>query len=147
MSFTSVPPALARSRWADVAVVAAAQFLGGLGTFVVMVAQVLLLQQRGASGLEVSALVIAEALPIGARGKVAGILVDRVDSRVRLVVAGLGQAASCLALGVATDRVRVIAGVLALATFAAVSTPTRQALLPTMVTRDDLPRANAIGQT
>jgi MFS family permease len=146
MSFTS-SESLVRSRWGDVAVVSAAQFLGGLATFLVMVAQVLLLQQKGASGIEVSALVIAEALPLVVLGKLVGWLVDRVDSRVLLVVAGLGQALSCVALGFATERNAIIGGVLALSVCTAVTNPTRQALLPGLVVRDDLARASAIGQT
>ncbi len=142
MSFTS-----SRSRWGDVAVASAAQLLTYLGTFLVMVTQLLAFQQRGASGLEVSALVICEALPMVALGKPIGVLVDRLDSRLLLVVAGLGQAASCLALAQATTLPAVLAGVTGLSVMTAVSTPTRAALLVAMVVRDDLPKATAIGQT
>jgi MFS family permease len=145
MPFTSPP--VVRSRWADVSIASAAQFLGALGTFLVMVTQVLVLQGRGASGLDVAALVICEALPMVVLGKPIGWVVDRVDSRVLLVVAGAGQALSCLALGYADGFAAMIGGVLALSVASAVSVPTRQALLPAMVVRDDLPRASAIGQS
>jgi MFS family permease len=112
-----------------------------------MVTQVLALQQRGASGLDVAALVICEALPMVVLGKPIGWVVDRVDSRVLLVVAGAGQVLSCLALGYADGFAPMIGGVLALSVASAVSVPTRQALLPAMVVRDDLPRASAIGQS
>jgi hypothetical protein len=62
MSFAS--PVLARTRWSDVYIASFAQFFGATGTFLVLVTLVLALQQRGASGIEVSILVIAEALPM-----------------------------------------------------------------------------------
>ncbi len=145
MSFTS--SSAVRSRWADVSIASAAQFLGALGTFLVMVTQVLALQQRGATGLEVAALVICEAVPMVVLGKPIGWIVDRVDSRVLLIVAGAGQVLSCLAMAYASGFTAVIGGVLALSVASAVSVPARQALLPAMVIRDDLPRANAIGQS
>jgi MFS family permease len=146
MSFTSAP-AVGKSRWADVTIASTAQFLGALGTFLVMVTQILVLQQRGASGLAVAALVMCEALPMVVLGKPIGRLVDRVDSRWLLVVAGGGQLLACLALAYSDGYGAVLVGVLALSLASAVSVPTRQALLPAMVVRDDLPRASAIGQT
>ncbi len=144
MSFTSTRPT---SRWTDVSIASAAQFLGALGTFLVMVTQVLVLQQRGASGLAVAVLVMCEALPMVVLGKPIGRLVDRVDSRWLLVSAGTGQLLACLALAYAEGFGAVLAGVLGLSLASAVSVPTRQALLPAMVVRDDLPRASAIGQS
>ncbi len=138
---------LARSRWSDVYISASVQLFGATGTFLVMVTLLLGLQERGASGMQVATLIIAEALPMVVLGKVMGRLVDRFDSRWLLVVAGLGQVASCRLL-VSSERFGwVLAGGVALATFSAVAGPTRAALLPAMVTRDDLPKASAIGQT
>lgn len=145
MSFTS--PVLTHSRWLDVSIASGAQFLGALGTFLVMVTQVLVLQGRGASGLEVAILVTCEALPIVVLGKPIGRLVDRLDSRPLLVVAGGGQVAACLALAYASDFRAVLGSLLGLSLASAVAVPTRQALLPAMVVRDDLPRASAIGQS
>ncbi len=146
MSFTSGPAAPA-SRWLDVTITAAAQFLGALGIFLVMVTQILVLQQRGASGLEVAALVICEALPMVVLGKPIGRLVDRVDSRLLLVVAGAGQLIACLALAETDGFGAVLVAMLGLSLAGAVWMPTQKALLPAMVVRDDLPRANAIGQS
>ncbi|HEY7225325.1 MAG TPA: MFS transporter [Micromonosporaceae bacterium] len=142
MSFTS-----GRSRWGDISVVSVAQLLSGVGTFLVMTGQVLAFQHRAASGTEVAALIICEALPMVVLGKPAGWLVDRVDSRVLLVVAGLVQAGACIGLSVTTQLSSTLAGVLVLSAAAAVSMPTRQALLPAMAVRDDLPRAAAFVQT
>jgi MFS family permease len=135
------------SRWSDVVVASAAQLLGGMATFLVMVTQMLAFQQRGASGLEVAALAFCEALPVVALGRPIGRLVDRVDSRLLLVAGGLGAAAACLALAEVDSLVGVLVGVTALSASAGVSIPARQALIPAMVVRDDLPRANAIGST
>jgi MFS family permease len=142
MSFIS-----GRSRWADVAVVSAAQLVSALGTLLVMTAQVLAFEERGAAGVAVAALVVCEALPLVVLGKPIGWLVDRVDSRVLLVVSGLGQTLACLLLAEAVSLPTVLGTVLVLSLASAVALPTRQALLPAMVHRDDLPRASAIGQT
>ncbi len=145
MSFTS--PVLVRSRWSDVYIASIAQFFGALGTFLVLVTLVLALQQRGASGVEVSILVIAEALPMVLLGKLIGRLVDRFDSRTLLVVSGVGQVLACLALAQAEQFSAVVAGAVALSVVSGVAVPTRQALTPAMVIRDDLPKASAIAQT
>jgi MFS family permease len=70
-----------------------------------------------------------------------------IASTVGPVIAGAGQVLSCLALAYASGFAAVIGGVLALSVASAVSVPTRQALLPAMVARADLPRASAIGQS
>ncbi len=146
MSFTSSRSAEA-TRWADVTIAATAQFLGALGLFLVMVAQILVLQQRGASGLEVAALVICEAVPMVVLGKPIGRIVDRVDSRLLLVVTGGGQMLACLALAQADGFGAVLGLVAGLSLASAAWVSTQKALLPAMVQRDHLPRANAIGQS
>jgi MFS family permease len=144
MSFTSERE---RSRWSDVYIAAFAQFFGALATFLVMVTLVLAMQRRGASGIEVSILVIAEALPMVLLGKFIGRLVDRVDSRRLLVIAGAGQLVAAFALAQAEQFGMVIAGAIALSVVSGIAHPTRAALVPAMVVRDDLPKASAIGQT
>lgn len=144
MSFTSQ---VEKSRWSDVYIASSVQLFGSTGAFLVMVTLVLGLQERGASGMQVAALIIAETLPMVVLGKVMGRLVDRFDSRWLLVVSGIAQVAACLLLVRATEFGWVIAGGIALATATALANPTRAALLPAMVRQEDLPRANAIGQT
>jgi MFS family permease len=144
MSFTSPS---ARSRWSDVYVSASVQLVSTAGALLVMTTLVLSLQQRGASGVEVAALVVAESLPMVVLGRVVGWLADRFDSRVLLVLAGVGQVAAAQVLVRADEFGWIIVGGIALATASAVAGPTRSALLPAMVTRDDLPRAIAVGQT
>jgi MFS family permease len=144
MSFTSELP---RSRWSDVYIASFAQFFGSLATFLVMVTLVLSLQRQGARGLEVSVLIICEALPMVILGKFIGQMVDRIDSKVLMAVSGIGQIAACLALSQATTYWAILTGAIALSVVSGVGIPARQALLPAMVTREDLPKAIAIGQT
>ncbi|MBV1851990.1 MFS transporter [Catellatospora tritici] len=139
MSFTS--------RWSDVVIASVAQLMAALGTFLVMTTLVLALQERGGSGLQVALLVVAETLPVVVLARWVGRLVDRVDSRLLLIVAGLGQVGAAFALAYASRYEWIVAGAVALACATAIAQPTRSALLPAMVTREDLARANAIGQT
>jgi MFS family permease len=141
MSFTS------GTRVRDLYVSASAQFFGALGTFLVMVTLVLALQRQGAGGLEVAALVLAEALPMVVLGKLIGAVVDRFDSRWLMTLAGAGQVAACLVLSSVDGFGAVVAGAIGLSVATGIAQPTRQALLPAIVHRDDLPRASAIGQT
>ncbi|HZM74759.1 MAG TPA: MFS transporter [Candidatus Limnocylindrales bacterium] len=144
MSFTSP---VTKTRWSDVYISSSVQLFGGTGAFLVMTTLVLGLQERGASGLQVAALIIAESLPMVVLGKLMGRMADRFDSRWLLVLAGVGQVAACQLLVSATEFGWVVAGGVALATATAVAGPTRTALLPAMAMPEDLPRANAIGQT
>ncbi len=145
MSFTS--GSVERSRWSDVYIATFAQFFGSMSTFLVLVTLLLAVEGRGASGVEISVLIICEALPMVLLGKLIGRLIDRVDSRLLLVVSGVGQVVACLALAQADQFGAVVAGAIALSAVSGIAVPTRQALLPAMVVRDDLPKASAIGQT
>ena len=113
----------------------------------VMLTLILSLEARGASGVEVAILVIAEALPMVLLGKLIGRLIDRVDSRLLLVVFGAGQVLACLALAQAEHFGTVVAGAIVLSAVSGVAVPARQALIPSMVVRDDLPKASALAQT
>ncbi|MEU9824877.1 MFS transporter [Micromonospora chersina] len=142
MSFTSGP-----SRWADVWLATAARGVSSCGDFLAASALTLALQSAGAGGLAVSGLLLAATLPLVALAPVTGRLADRVDSRVLLVAAGLGQAAICLALAYAGHPALVIALVALLAAGLAVTQPVLAALVPAMVRAEDLPRAGALNQT
>lgn len=117
------------------------------GDFLAATALVLALQQRGAGGYAVAAIMIAAAVPPVALVRWTGRLADRVDSRLLLVAAGLGQALVCVALAYAQGVVPIIALVAALACGLAVTQPVLSALLPAMVEEGDLARANALAQT
>ena len=75
----------------------------------------LVLQQARYGGLAVSGLLLAAGVPPTVLAPLTGRLADRADSRVLLVLAGLGQAAVCLALAFATSPVTIIGLVAVLA--------------------------------
>ncbi|GAA3237306.1 MFS transporter [Dactylosporangium siamense] len=138
MSFTSAR---------DVYLLAAARGVSFLGDFTAATAILLALQERGAGGPAVAAVLIASVLPVVVLAPLVGRLVDRVDSRVLLTTVGLGQAACCAAMALTTSTWLLIALVALLAAGVAVTTPTFNALLPDMAGPDGVGRAMAIGQT
>src|SRR5918993_136253 len=141
MSFASA------SDWRDVYVASAARGLSMAGDFLAATALALALQSAGYGGMAVAGLSLAATLPIVALSPLTGRLVDRVDSRALLLVAGLVQAGVCLALAFVSHPVAIIGLVGLLACGLAVTQPAFAALLPAMVREDDLPKASAIGQT
>ncbi len=142
MSFTS-----GGSCWRDVYLSAGARGGSTGGDLLAVTTLVLAFQSAGASGLAVSALLLATVLPLVVLVPITGRLVDRVDSRLLLVVTSLVQAATCAALAYVGHRAALIALVALLSCGLAVTQPTLAALLPAMVHRDDLARGAAITQT
>ncbi|GIF74252.1 MFS transporter [Asanoa siamensis] len=144
MSFTS---AGTRSRWSDVYLTAGSRALSMAGDALAATTLALALQDQGAGGLAVSGLWLAATLPIVALAPLTGRLADRFDSRTLLVCTGLAQAVVCTALAFVSAPLAMIGLIALLAAGLAITNPTFAALVPSMVTRDDLPRASAIGQT
>jgi MFS family permease len=124
-----------------------ARAVSSCGDFLAATALVLELQQRGAGGFAVAAVLIAAAAPPVLLVRWTGRLADRVDSRRLLVVTGLAQAAVCVALAFVSGAAEIIALVAVLAAGLAVTQPCLSALLPSMVPADDLPKAMALNQT
>jgi MFS family permease len=136
------------ARWPrDVYLATGARAVSACGDFLAATALVLVLQQRGHGGLAVAAVLIAAAAPPVLLVRWTGRLVDRADSRLLLVATGLAQAGACVALAFAAGVAEIIALVSVLAAGLAVTGPSLSALLPALVTADDLPRATALGQT
>ncbi|MFF5230518.1 MFS transporter [Dactylosporangium sp. NPDC000521] len=138
MSFTSAR---------DVYLLAVARGVSFLGDFMAATAILLALQERGAGGPAVAAVLIASVLPVVVLAPLVGRLVDRVDSRVLLTAVGLGQAACCAAMALTDSTWLLITLVALLATGVAVTSPTFNALLPDCAGPDGVGRAMAIGQT
>ena len=124
-----------------------ARAVSSCGDFLAATALVLELQQRGAGGFAVAAVLIAAAAPPVLLVRWTGRLADRADSRLLLVATGLAQAAVCVALAFASGPAEIIALVAVLAAGLAVTQPCLSALLPSMVPADDLPKAMALNQT
>jgi MFS family permease len=143
MSFTSER----RNDWRDVGLAAGARAVSAGGDYLAAVALVLELQQRGMGGFAVAAILIAAAVPPVLFVRWAGRLADRADSRRLLVLTGLAQAGACVALAFANGVAEIIALVAVLAAGLALTQPCLSALVPDMVSPDDLPRATALSQT
>jgi MFS family permease len=124
-----------------------ARAVSSCGDFLAATALVLGLQQRGAGGFAVAAVLIAAAAPPVLLVRWTGRLADRADSRLLLVATGLAQAAACVALAFASGPAEIITLVAVLAAGLAVTQPCLSALLPSMVPADDLPKAMALSQT
>ncbi|NUT37423.1 MAG: MFS transporter [Hamadaea sp.] len=136
-----------QSAWRDVWILAVAQIVAGSGAFLALTTMILTLQDTGATGLAVAAVTVAASLPVVVLAPVTGRLADRFDSRLLMVIAGLIQVAGCLLLSTADGTVARVACVVLIYAGTALGMPVRTALLPAMVTSDDLPRASAINQS
>ncbi|MDT4978305.1 MAG: hypothetical protein QOG07_184 [Pseudonocardiales bacterium] len=138
MSFTSSR----RDLW----LVVVAKSVSLLGDEVAAVALVLRLQSHGAQPIAIAALLIAAMLPLLLLAGIVGRLVDRYDSRVLLVVSSLAQGALCVLLAYTTDTGVVLGLVAALGAGQAVNGATWQALVPTIVGTEQLPKALGLAQ-
>jgi MFS family permease len=134
-------------RWVDVYLASIARAVSTCGDYLAATALVIALQARGAGGFAVAALLIAAAAPPTLLAPLTGRLADRVDSRLLLVSASLGQAAICTVLAFVTPIAVLIGLVALLGCGLAVVNPTINALVPEMVGRERLARATAVGQT
>src|SRR5688572_15253029 len=113
----------------DVYLLAVARGVSFLGDFMAATAIVLALQDRGAGGMAVAAVLIASVVPVVALAPLVGRLVDRVDSRLLLTTVGLAQAACCAAMALTTSTWLLIVLVGLLAAGVAITSPTFNALL------------------
>ncbi len=131
----------------DVGIVAVSTGISFAGDFVAATALTLALQSHGASGLAVAALLFAATLPTVVLTSWAGRIADRYSSRTLLICVGAGQALVCTGLAFVTSPVAVISLMAVLAAGLAVTGPTLAALVPAMVSREQLPRTAANIQT
>jgi MFS family permease len=138
MSFTSPR----RDLW----LVVLAKSVSLLGDELAAVTLLLRLQSHGAQPPAIAALLIAAMLPLLLLAGPVGRLVDRVDSRRLLVTSSLAQGALCVALAYTSGTAAVLGLVAALGVGQAVNGATWQALLPTIVGTEQLPRAIGLSQ-
>ena len=124
-----------------------ATLASGVGTWLAVIALTVDVYDRTGSGRWVSALLIADFLPMIVIGLTLGPLVDRLPRRTLLIGADLARLAVFCALPFA-DSAGAIVGLAALAGVAtAFFRPAVYAGLPNLVDEDELPRANALFQT
>jgi len=128
-------------------IIGAAEMVSGIGDWITMMAVLAMLVFRGDGGvMSSSGIFLAGLLPTLFSSPVAGWLVDRVNRRTLLIGSQLlaGVVVSGLFF---TTRIELIYILLAVeAVILSVVTPTRQAVIPDLVSREDLPRANAFLQ-
>src|SRR5256885_9180059 len=108
MSFTS--------RWSDVYLATGARAISSAGDYLAATALAITLQARGSGGIAVAAVTIAAAMPPVVLSRWTGRLADRVGSRMLLGIAGLAQAAGCVALATVAGTAAIV-GVVGLVRF------------------------------
>ncbi len=124
-----------------------ATLASGVGTWLAVIALTVDVYDRTGSGRWVSALLIADFLPMIVIGLTLGPLVDRLPRRTLLIGADLARLAVFCALPFAHSAGAIV-GLAALAGVAtAFFRPAVYAGLPNLVDEDELPRANALFQT
>lgn len=116
------------------------------GDQVATIALLLRLQDAGGSAIAVAGLLMASLAPIVLLSPVAGRLVDRCGSRVLLATSGALQAALCTGLVFVSGTPATLALVALLGAGQAVNGATWQALVPSLVPAEELPRALGLGQ-
>src|SRR6476469_1923333 len=130
----------------DLYLAAGARAASILCNVVAVTALLLAFHDRGTGAWAVAALLAAGALPIVLLAPVAGLVVDRFDSRSVLVVSSLWQAAACALLGF-VDQPQVVLALAAVnACGTAVTNPIFLALISVMVPSGQLASANSVQQ-
>ena len=124
-----------------------AVFLSALGDWVAVTALALHLEESTGSGIAVSALFIALWAPLVVFAGPVGLLADRFDTRRVVVIASVAQAVVATALAFTGDLVPLLVLTALLGTANAVSQPAEFALVPTVVSEERLPIANAHVET
>lgn len=124
-----------------------ATFGSGLGTWLAFVALTVDVFDRTHSGPWVSALLIADFLPMIVIGLLFGPLLDRLSRRGLLVAADLARFAVFCALPFATSAAQIVALAAAAGFATGFFRPAVYAGLPNLVGDADLPRANSLLQT
>src|SRR5947207_14627049 len=124
-----------------------AVFGSGLGTWLAFVALTVDVYDRTHSGPWVSALLIADFLPMIAIGLLFGPLLDRLSRRGLLVAADLARFGVFCALPFATSAAQIVALAAAAGFATGFFRPAVYAGLPNLVSDADLPRANSLLHT
>jgi MFS family permease len=137
---------IARRLPRDLYVVAGARAASILGNVVAVTALLLDLHDRGAGALAVAGLLAAGALPIVLLAPLAGLVVDRFDSRALIVASSLWQSATCTLLAFAGQPQVVLPLVALNACGTAVTNPVFLALTSVMVPSRQLAAANSVQQ-
>ena len=123
------------------------QLVSQLGDWLDSVALFALLLRLTGSGQAVGLLFVAEFLPGALVGPLAGVLIDRLPRKLVLIASDIGRAALvlCLLFVQSPDQVWLVyLVVICKVAMSAFFEPARSAILPSIVSRDELIAANAI---
>jgi len=124
-----------------------AALASGIGTWLAFVALVLDVTERTEDARWVSALLVAEFLPVVVIGLLAGPLVDRLPRRAILIASDLARAVVFLLLPFAPNVLAIVLLALAAGVATSLFRPALYAGLPNLVADEDLPQANGLLQT
>jgi MFS family permease len=140
---------MSSSRSRDLRLLAGAAGISALGDFMAIFPMVLHVQQRTGSAFAVSALIFALWGPVVLAAGVAGVLVDRFENRLVLIVVSLAQAAVVSAMLAGIDNLWALLPLMTLLGFGvAVSQPAEFALVPAAAGPDtDAARSNGLMET
>lgn len=124
-----------------------AALASGIGTWLAFVALVLDVTERTEDARWVSALLVAEFLPVVVIGLLTGPLVDRLPRRGILIASDLARAVVFLLLPFAPGVLAIVLLALAAGVATSLFRPALYAGLPNLVPDEDLPQANSLLQT
>src|SRR6266581_3638039 len=127
-----------------------AQVVSEIGDYFNNIAVFALVMEKSGSGLVVSGVMLARAIPAVMAGPVAGVLLDRLDRKRIMIASDLARAVVALAFLLTIDHRRqwLLYPLSALLMFASpFFTAGRAAILPTIATPEELHSANSLTQT
>ena len=127
-----------------------AQVVSEIGDYFNNVAVFALVMEKSGSGMVVSGVMLARAIPAVLAGPIAGVLLDRMDRKRIMIASDLVRAVVALAFVLTVHQPRpwllyVLSAVLMFAS--PFFTAGRAAILPTIATKEELHAANSLTQT
>jgi MFS family permease len=132
----------------DLRLLAGAAGLSALGDFMAVFPLILHVQQSTGSAFAVSAMVFALWGPVVLAAGVAGVIVDRFENRMLLIVVSFAQAAVVAGMVAGADELWALLPLMALLGFGvAVSQPAEFSLVPAAAGEGDVARANGLMET
>jgi len=127
-----------------------AQVVSEIGDYFNNIAVFALVMEKSGSGLVVTGVMLARAIPAVLAGPVAGVLLDRLDRKQIMIASDLARALIALGFVFTIHQPRpwllyvLSAGLMFASPF---FTAGRAAILPTIATKDELHAANSLTQT
>jgi MFS family permease len=128
----------------DVAALSVGQLISDLGDWICYVAVVALVYKLTGSGTALAGLTIIRIVPSIVLAPLAGVLVDRCDRRLIMILSDVLRGLAVLQLALTQDMTMIYIVAVVTAVLSAIFTPARSAILPALVSREELLPANAL---